>query len=125
MDTYMTVVVAALVAIAALGVWWFGLRRAAQRTTAQARRQAAKVLDEAEREKEAKLREADLGAKEKLLQARGEFEKVSRKHRADLEALERRLSQRETVSRNVSMSWRPRTRPLRLANGPLPIARSI
>jgi len=94
-DTYIAVVVAALVASAALGIWWFGLRRAAQRTTAQARQQAAKVLDEAEREKEAKLREADLVAKEKLLQARGEFEKVSRKHRADLEALERRLSQRE------------------------------
>ena len=95
MDTTMTVVVVALVAIAALAIWWFGLRRAARRTTAQARRQAAKVLEEAEREKEAKLREADLAAKEKLLQARGEFEKVSRKHRAELEALERRLSQKE------------------------------
>ena len=46
-------------------------------------------------EAESRRKEAELAAKEKLLQARGEFEKLSRKRRDELEKLERRLSQRE------------------------------
>jgi len=75
--------------------WWLWLRRATKRSTARARRQAVKILEDAERESEAKLREAELAAKEKLLQARGEFEKASRKRRVELEAVERRLGQKE------------------------------
>lgn len=96
MDNYIVVAVAVVVVgIAAVSFAWFRLRQLGKKTSAQARRQAARVLEEAEREAEAKLREADLAAKEKLLQARGEFERVSRKHRSELEALERRLSQKE------------------------------
>ena len=98
MAQYLVYVVPAsifLVAIVALGIWWWRLRRAARRITAQARRQAARTLEEAERESETKLRETELAAKEKLLQARSEFEKVSRKHRTELEALERKLTQKE------------------------------
>src|SRR4051794_25220956 len=40
------------------------------------------------------MREAEVAAREKLLQARSEFEKVSRKQRAELEAQERRLTQK-------------------------------
>ena len=43
----------------------------------QARRDAERILEDAERESRTKLREAEVAAKEKLLQARGEFEKVS------------------------------------------------
>jgi ribonuclease Y len=84
-----------LVALALVTGWWLWVRRAAKRTGAQARRQAAKILEEAEREKRAKLREAELAAKEKLLAARNEFEKASRKRRDEIEALERRLTQKE------------------------------
>jgi ribonuclease Y len=78
-----------------LGVWWLFLRRAGKRVLARARRQAAKQLEEGEQAVKSKLREADLLAKEKLLQARGEFEKAARKDRLELERQERRLNQRE------------------------------
>ncbi len=84
-----------LAALLVVTVWWLWVRRAVKRTGAQARRQAARILEEAEREKNAKLRETELAAKEKLLAARNEFEKVSRKRRDEIEALERRLTQKE------------------------------
>jgi ribonuclease Y len=75
--------------------WWLLIRRAARRTVDEARLQAAKLLEDAQRETDTKLREAELLAKEKLLQARSEFEKASRSRRQELEALERRLTQKE------------------------------
>jgi ribonuclease Y len=84
-----------LAALALVTIWWLWARRAVQRTSAQASREAAKILEEAERERKAKLREADVAAKEKLLAARNEFEKASRKRRDEIEALERRLTQKE------------------------------
>ncbi len=91
-------ILAGAVVLAALGAvtgWWYWVRRAVKRTSARARRQAAKILEEAEREKSAKLREAEVAAKEKLLAARNEFEKASRKRRDEIETLERRLTQKE------------------------------
>jgi ribonuclease Y len=76
-------------------VWWFALRREGHRLLAQARLDAAKVVEDAERQGETRMREAEIAAKEKLLQARSEFESVSRKRRSELEALERRLTQKE------------------------------
>jgi ribonucrease Y len=76
-------------------IWWFSLRREGKRLLEQARRDAAQVVDNAERSSETRLREADIAAKEKLLQARSEFEAVSRKRRAELETQERRLTQKE------------------------------
>ena len=75
---------AAVAALIAIALWWFIVRRAAKR-----------IVEAAEREAESRRKEAELAAKEKLLQARGEFEKLSRKRRDELEKLERRLSQRE------------------------------
>jgi len=96
LDPYVWLVAA--VGLAALLVplaWWLYVRRAGRRIVAQGRQQAAKLLEDADRQSQAKLREAEVVAREKLLQARSEFEKVSRQERAELEALERRLNQRE------------------------------
>ena len=41
------------------------------------------------------MREVEVAAREKLLQARSEFQKVSRKSRSELEAQERRLTQKQ------------------------------
>src|SRR6185295_2779410 len=76
-------------------IWWFSLRRMGKRLLEQAQREAVQVAENAERMSETRLREADIAAKEKLLQARSEFEAVSRKRRAELEAQERRLTQKE------------------------------
>ncbi len=70
-------------------------RRRAQQIERLAEAEAAKKLEEAGRQGENKVREAELAAKEKLLQARTEFEKVSRTRRGELETLERRLQQKE------------------------------
>jgi len=88
-------IAAAAVLILILAVWWFLFRRAAQKITAQATREADGILAAAKRESEAKLKEAELAAREKLLQARGEFEKASRRQRKELEQTEKRVLQRE------------------------------
>ncbi|HEY0783537.1 MAG TPA: ribonuclease Y [Thermoanaerobaculia bacterium] len=76
-------------------VWWFLLRRVGKQILAQAQLQATKAVEDAERRGEAHMREAEVAAREKLLQARSEFEMASRKRRTELEALERRLTQKE------------------------------
>jgi len=89
---------AAAVVLAALAiplVWWLTLRRAAHRMTAEAKRRAAKTIEDAERAGETIRREAEIAAREKLLQARTEHEQAARKRRTELEALERRLTQKE------------------------------
>ncbi|HEX2641922.1 MAG TPA: ribonuclease Y [Thermoanaerobaculia bacterium] len=76
-------------------VWWFSVRREAQRLLAQAQQDAQKVAEDSQRQSESRLKEAEIAAREKLLQARSEFEKVSRTRRTELETLERRLTQKE------------------------------
>ncbi|HEX2252496.1 MAG TPA: ribonuclease Y [Thermoanaerobaculia bacterium] len=82
-------------ALVLLAGWLLFLRRAGRRIVAQARRQAARVLEEADQKSDARLREAEVAAREKLLQARSEFESASSKRRLELEGLERRLTQKE------------------------------
>jgi ribonuclease Y len=95
-NTQVTVFAAAgLAAAVILLVWWAVMRRAVKRMNAQAKRQAAKAIEESERQRDAILREAEIAAREKLLQARSEFENASRKRRMELEGLERRLTQKE------------------------------
>ena len=79
----------------AVAVWWWLIRRKAAAAIGEAERRAGDIVRQAERDADSKLREAEVAAKEKLLQARGEFEKASRKRRAELEAQEQRLAQRE------------------------------
>jgi ribonuclease Y len=90
------------VVVAIVLAWWLILRRQGKKITARARRQAGKILEESERERDAKLRETEILAKEKLLQARTEFERASHKRRTELEQLERRLTQKEdTLDKRV------------------------
>ncbi|HEX9731718.1 MAG TPA: ribonuclease Y [Thermoanaerobaculia bacterium] len=96
MDNGILWAVAALfAAILAFQLWVFVVRRRAQHIVAEAEKRTQEIREKAEREYESRIREADLAAKEKLLQARNEFEKVSRSRRSELEGLERRLLQRE------------------------------
>ncbi len=85
----------AVVLAVALALWWWLIRRKAHAAIGEAERRAGEIVRQAERDGDAKMREAEVAAKEKLLQARGEFEKASRKRRSELEAQEQRLTQRE------------------------------
>ncbi|MEM7483399.1 MAG: ribonuclease Y [Acidobacteriota bacterium] len=79
----------------ALALGWWLQRRTGRRILAEARERSEKIVADAERQSEARLRETEILAKEKLLQARGEFEKAARKDRLELEKLERRLNQQQ------------------------------
>ncbi|HSS77257.1 MAG TPA: Rnase Y domain-containing protein, partial [Thermoanaerobaculia bacterium] len=85
----------AAVAVLVLVFGWRSIRQDGQRIREQAKLEAAKVVEDAQRQGEAQMREAEVAAREKLLQARSEFEKISRKQRAELEAQERRLTQKQ------------------------------
>jgi ribonuclease Y len=85
----------AAVAVLVLVFGWRSIRQEGRRILEQARLDAAKVVEDAQRQGEAQMREAEVAAREKLLQARSEFEKVSRKNRSELEAQERRLTQKQ------------------------------
>jgi len=92
-----TVLIAEVVlgALLVAGVGWLVVRRASARILERTRAEADSLLKAAAREAEAKVKEADLSAKEKLLQARTEFEAAASKRRAEIEVIERRLTQRE------------------------------
>jgi len=85
----------AAVAVLVLVFGWRSIRQEGQRIREQAKLEAAKVVEDAQRQGEAQMREAEVAAREKLLQARSEFEKISRKQRTELEAQERRLTQKQ------------------------------
>lgn len=93
-DSPAWLIAAAVVVLGAAIGWWL-VRRIAQRILADARAEAATLREQAARDARAQAREAELAAKELVLQARAEFEAVSRQTRADLDTLERRLLQRE------------------------------
>src|SRR3954447_18523164 len=86
--------VAFLVATVLIFLLWRSSRQDAKRVLENARREAAQVVEDAKRQSETQMRETEVAAREKLLQARSEFEKISRKQRAELEAQERRLTQK-------------------------------
>lgn len=81
--------------LAAALIAWRTVRSRASELLADARSRADRTLEDARREGEARVREAELAAKEKLLQARSEFEAASRKRRGELEGIEKRLLQKE------------------------------
>jgi ribonuclease Y len=85
----------AALAVLGLVLGWRYIRQEGERIREEAKVDAAKVLDDAKRQGEAQMREVEVAAREKLLQARSEFEKVSRKSRSELEAQERRLTQKQ------------------------------
>ena len=95
MATEVYVAIAVVVVGAAIGAWILHSQRSGKSALAQANKEAEKIVADAERESRAKLRETDVAAKEKLLQARSEFEKVSQKRRAEIDALDERVTKRE------------------------------
>ena len=87
---------AVIVGVAALAgpfIYLVFVRRLARQSVDGGQKEAARILEDAQRQVAAKLRESDLAAKEKLLQARSEFEKVASKQRGELDKQERRLAQ--------------------------------
>jgi ribonuclease Y len=70
-------------------------RQRAVEVEAAARQNAERLIEEARREAENRRREAELGAKDLLVQARSEAEREAREQRRELSAAEARLVQKE------------------------------
>lgn len=70
-------------------------RQRATRIEADAQQSATRLLEEARRDAEGRRREAELGAKDILVQARSDAERVAREQRRELSAVEERLAQKE------------------------------
>jgi ribonuclease Y len=84
-------VVAAVVSVIA----YLLLRRKLKAERADSRAEASRILAEASKTAEAKLREATIEAKEKVLAARVEFDKTVQARRQEIAALEKRVAQKE------------------------------
>jgi ribonuclease Y len=79
-----------------LALVWAAISR--KRTTAQVeetRHAAERILEDANKQAAARVKEADLEAKEKLLQMRSDFDRKSQQSRDEIKAVEKRLQQKE------------------------------
>ncbi len=97
MDAVVLVIAAVVgVAVAAGVLWAYGrqARRAAGACRAAAEQDARRIIAVAEQEAEQRLKDAVVMAREKLLEARSEFERETREYRQELLALEQQLVQR-------------------------------
>ena len=78
-----------------LGVAFYFLRKKVSRERSGIRTEADRVLAEAQKTAESKVREASIEAKEKVLAARAEFDKTVQTRRQEIAALENRVLQKE------------------------------
>jgi ribonuclease Y len=79
-----------------LALIWAAISR--KRTTAQVeetRHAAERILEDANKQAAARVKEADLEVKEKLLQMRSDFDRKSQQSRDEIKAVEKRLQQKE------------------------------
>src|SRR5258706_232092 len=94
-DLAIAIAVGFLLAAAISVIAYIFLRKKLVAERKNIRGEADRVLAEANRGAEAKLREASIEAKEKVLAARAEFDKTIQVRRQDVAALEKRVVQKE------------------------------
>jgi ribonuclease Y len=96
MDTSIAIpIAAAIVAVVFALFAYFLLRAQVRRERAEIRVQADHVLADANKAAEARLREAAIEAKEKVLAAQAEFDRTIQARRQDVALLEKRVAQKE------------------------------
>jgi ribonucrease Y len=88
-------IAAAILAVAFALVAYFLLKRQVARERAAIRSEADRVLAEATKASEARLRESAIEAKEKVLAAQLEFDKTVQARRQEIAGLEKRIVQKE------------------------------
>jgi ribonucrease Y len=96
LDNILIVVLIAAAVVIALAVGWAAVyRKRGEAQLAEAKRAADRILEDATKSAASKVKEADLEAKEKLLQMRSEFDKQAQQRREEMKVSERRLQQKE------------------------------
>jgi ribonuclease Y len=86
--------VASGVAAAAL-MWAAVYRKRGEAQMEEARRSADRIIEDARKASESRVREADLEAKDKLLTMRSDFDRQAQQRREEMKNSERRLQQKE------------------------------
>jgi ribonucrease Y len=76
-------------------IWAAIYRKRGEAQVEEARRTAARTLEDARKQAEARVKEANLEAKETLLQMRSDFDKQAQQRRDEIKVVERRLQQKE------------------------------
>ena len=76
-------------------LWSMVYRKRAEAQLAEARRESGRIIEDAKKSASASVKEAELEAKEKLLQMRSEFDKQAQQRRDEMKNSERRLQQKE------------------------------
>ncbi len=82
-------------AIVVILIWASMYRKRAEAQLAESRREGDRVVEDAKKQAAARVKEADLEAKEKLLQMRSEFDKQAQQRRDEIKSVEKRLQQKE------------------------------
>ncbi|MGZ7039782.1 MAG: ribonuclease Y [Thermoanaerobaculia bacterium] len=94
-NVIVSVLVGVVGAVILAVVWAMVSRKRAEAQVAEAKRTADRVVEDANKSAAARLKEADLEAKEKLLQMRSEFDRQAQQRREEMKNSERRLQQKE------------------------------
>ncbi|HJQ35995.1 MAG TPA: ribonuclease Y [Thermoanaerobaculia bacterium] len=76
-------------------IWSAVSRKRAQAQLDEARQSGERIVEDAKKQAAARVKEADLEAKEKLLQMRSDFDRNAQKQRDEIKSVERRLQQKE------------------------------
>lgn len=96
-DTILFLLIAIVVGLVSFFLSWHLARRLSNRRMRGAIQEAQRVLDEAEKEAQIKKKEAALEAREGWLKLKGEVERDAENRRRELEAAERKLSERQAA----------------------------
>ncbi len=98
--------------IVAIVVGFFIGKRMAASKISEAKRRADQIVAEAEKNSEIYLKEAELKAKSEWLVAKTEFEQSTKQRRADIERLEKRVREQESMVENKADMIRKREKNL-------------
>ncbi|HWQ69300.1 MAG TPA: ribonuclease Y [Patescibacteria group bacterium] len=86
-----------IVAVAGVIVGYLLRKQVFESKIAEAETLAKRILNEAQKEAETKVREAELGAKELAIQAKADLERETKSRRQEVDNAQRQLSQKEEV----------------------------
>ncbi|HET7434534.1 MAG TPA: ribonuclease Y [Thermoanaerobaculia bacterium] len=95
MNILVSVVIGVAGAVILALLWGMVYRKRAEAQLAESRATAERIVNDANKSAAARVKEADLEAKEKLLQMRSEFDKQAQQRRDEIKVVERRLQQKE------------------------------
>ena len=102
MDILISVAIGIALAVVFAFVWAMVYRKRAEAQLADARRQGDRIIEDANKAAESRLKEASLEAKEKLLQMRSDFDRQAQQRQNEIKSVEKRLQQKEeTVDRKT------------------------